>query len=234
MQHISPKLLSPCQGPACLILPPPGMSFNYGQKCCEKKPIRKKLPPFILLGLMLRVFWKQFYRNLILVPVLVFSHPLPLPWVGATDFSPSRAVTSLPPRLMRFGRFWFFGGECEGGGSYIVVTPKQSQGNPQQLHQQLPGCKICSSRSEAGAQLFHGSLILFQGGRRRGGLGVVVVVVEISLVARMWVPEQQSNFILTFSPSSFPFQMHIRFYFTGELNALLTAEITNLIWNWGF
>lgn len=31
-----------------------------------------------------------------------------------------------------------------------------------------------------------------------------------------------------------PFQMHIRFYFTGDLNALLTAEITNLIWNWGF
>lgn len=69
-----------------------------------------------------------------------------------------------------------------------------------------------------------------EGGEKEGGWGWV----EISLVARMWVPEQQSNFILTFSPSSFPFQMHIRFYFTGELNALLTAEITNLIWNWGF
>lgn len=221
MHLISPNY-SPAKVQPVRYYPDPGWVLIKSKSGVERA-YQKETPPFLLLGLMLRVLWKQFYSNFIFVPALVFSHPLLLPWVGATDFSPPWAVTSLSPSLI-WGislRGWW----CVF--SYTVGTPKQSQGNQQQLQPAAPALRSAAAEwCRRPAISWELNIISRREARWGGG--------KISLVDRMWVPEKQSNFILTFSPSSFPFQMHIRFYFTWVRNALLTAEITNLIWNWDF
>lgn len=57
-----PKLLS-WQGPACLILPRPGTSFNYGQKCCQKSPSEIN-SPFPLAGAHAKGFMETILSQL--------------------------------------------------------------------------------------------------------------------------------------------------------------------------
>lgn len=196
------------------------MSFNYVQKCCEKS-LPKRNSPFYFTRAHATGFMETIISQLHSCTCACIFHPLPLPGAAATDFSPSWVVTSSQTDVIWTIFFFFF----RGGRSSSTVWPPMEPGDPQPLHQQLPGVKSAAAGARRAPSYCMGAKYYCK--KRGEGDG-------LSLVARKWVPEQQLNFILTLSPSSFPFEMHIRFYFTGDLNALLTAEITNLIWTWDF
>lgn len=162
MQQISPKLLF-CRVQPVWCYPDPGWVLITG-KSVVKRAYPKETPPFISPGLMLRVLWKQLYRNLILVPVLVFSHPLPLPGAAATDFSPSWVVTSSQTHAI----WTIFGFFISGGHSSSTVWPQSGVGGSAAVAPAAPGCKTRGSRSGTSAQLLYGSGILLQEGRPGG------------------------------------------------------------------
>lgn len=111
-------------GPACLVLPRPGMSSNYGQKCCEKS-LPERNSPFYFTGAHATGFMETIISQLNSCTCACIFPPSSPAWSGSDRFLTIMGCYFLPDSC-DLDDFWllYFGGTLQ----FYRVTPKRSWG----------------------------------------------------------------------------------------------------------
>ena len=192
-QQIPPKLL-PCQGPARLVPPDPGGVLITGKSVMKRACLKETLPP--LFFLFSRGSCYGFYGNVSIATLFLYLRlyfpPPPFPCLE-WERQISHHHGLLLPFLDLDGFFFFFfffGGVGEPRRRLYRGDPGAERGKPAAVAPAAPGCKTRGGRPDISREL---NII----SRKEGG--------GITLVARMWAPEQQTKLYFNFLSFQLPF-----------------------------